>query len=615
MKKLYIILMLLVCTAMLFSCDLPFGLGQQDGADQTNDQNGGDQNTEPTTPPDYYTVTFDSNGGTDVNPIQVKPGEMVRTPYAPIRAGATFDAWYYEGRIWMFRVDKVNSDITLVAGWIFDEYSITYDLSGGKVVTALPQKYTIETETFTLPAVEKEGSKFAGWYLDGKLVTEIEKGSSGDIYLVADFFGPDASVKDSDTAYARTWDNGDTIDVKLTDDNSAPLTVTVDLTGRPWHTVKIVQNGKTTHTETYTEGDKLLADIEMTPNGSNATLSAAILVGDTTIESVYGTILPNGTKIDANYFPGFVRKSVTFTIDDGDLSNDPTFINIVKPAGIKGTFNLCRTSAASAARYLTLYEGFEVANHLNLHALPIRDGLDFNSLNIKDEYFNSATADVRYVYKTKTPGLYYIDYAYYSTGTPDTSVNHKPYWHPMATYEAYTKDVDATKAAIESVFGEGTVVGFAYPHGILSTEVKEYLKEAGYLYARKTGVLGDSTGFALPADRYAWTYNANVSNLNECMARYDKLDPKGELKFFSFGVHAVDFDGKWAVLKEFANTYGNRQDEFWYASNREIFEYEDAVKALVISENSVYNPSDIDLYITVDDVKTILKAHQTLNFD
>ena len=185
----------------------------------------------------------------------------------------------------------------------------------------------------------------------------------------------------------------------------------------------------------------------------------------------------------------------------------------------------------------------------------------------------------------------------------------------MATYEAYTKDVDATKAAIESVFGEGTVVGFAYPHGVLSTEVKEYLKEAGYLYARKTGVLGDSTGFALPADRYAWTYNANVSNLIECMAKFDKLDPKGELKFFSFGVHAVDFDGKWAVLKEFANTYGNRQDEFWYASNREIFEYEDAVKALEISENSVYNPSDVDLYITVNDVKTILKAHQTLNFD
>lgn len=613
MKKLYIIVTLILCTVMLFGCELPFDFGQSNGSDNQNDnQNNTDT---PSTPPEFYTVTFDSNGGTDVNSVQVKPGETVRAPYAPLLYGATFDAWYYNGKVWNFRTAKVNSDITLVAKWIYDEYNIYYELSGGSITSPLPQSYTVETDTIVLPALTKANCKFAGWYLDGNQITEIPKGSTGDIYLVADFFGPDATVKDSQEASARTWDNGDTIDVKLTADTDKSLTVSVDLTGRNWDTVRIDQGGKVTHVKTHTEGDKLMADFKMTPNGKNATLSAAILIGDETLESVYGSILENGTKIDYNYFPGFVRKSVTFTIDDGDIARDPIFIGIVKPSGIKGTFNLCRTSATTAAKYLAIYEGFEVANHLNIHSLPVRDGLDFDSLNIKDEYFNSSTADVRYVYKTKTPGLYYIDYSYYSTGTPNTDPNHKPYWHPMAVYDTYTKDVDATKADIESVFGKGSIVGFAYPHGILSSEVKQYLIDAGYLYARKTGTISDSTGFALPEDRFAWTYNANAGNLNEVAAKYDKLDPKGELKFFSFGVHAVDFDGKWDTLRTFASTYGNRSDEFWYASNREIFEYEDAVKALVISENSVTNPTDIDLYITVNNVKTILHAHQTLTFD
>ena len=41
------------------------------------------------------------------------------------------------------------------------------------------------------------------------------------------------------------------------------------------------------------------------------------------------------------YFPGFTRKSLTFTIDDGNITNDTKFLSIVRPAGILGTFNLC----------------------------------------------------------------------------------------------------------------------------------------------------------------------------------------------------------------------------------------------------------------------------------
>jgi hypothetical protein len=214
-------------------------------------------------------------------------------------------------------------------------------------------------------------------------------------------------------------------------------------------------------------------------------------------------------------------------------------------------------------------------------------------------------------------GLYYIDYTYYSTGSPSTSTSN-PYWHPVATYEAYTDNLDITKADIESVFGEGAVVGFAYPHGIYNSQIQQYLKDQGYLYARATessGTARPKNDFSLPKDRYSWIYNANASDLNDVMANYDALKDDGTLKFFSFGVHAVDYDGKWYILENFAKRYGNRPEDFWYASNRDIFEYEDAVNALEIYEDRIINPTNIDVFVTIDNVKTIIHANSVYEFE
>ncbi len=607
MKKTLLILLAVMMSVTLFSCQIPFlNFGAPDG----EGNNGGDEPAP--TPPSEYTVTFDTDAGYDIDSAVVKPGELCKKPYDPVKRGYKFSAWYYEDIKWNFNTDKVNDNITLKAKYTPVSYTITYDRAGGTPTETLPTTYTVESETIVFPALTKEDCTFAGWYSNGKLITEIPAGSTGNFSLVADFYGPDATVKDSETASVRTWNNGTDITVKLTDKSDEPLTVSIDFP-KPWHTVKVLQGKTVKYVETYMDGDKRILDIEMIPNSDNAVITPVILEGDTLLPSQFGVQLSNGMKIDKNYYPGFVRKSVTFTIDDGDLKLDPKFISIVKPAGIVGTFNLCRTSGAEAITYLNLYKGFEVANHMNIHSLPTSDKYDFSSLNFKDEVFNSSTSDTSYVYKSKdTPGLYYIDYSYYSSGTPNTSAGHKPYWHPVATYEAYTKDVDATKADIESVFGEGSVVGYVYPHGIFNESIKQYLKESGYLYARATAASGLArpvNDFSLPKDRYCWIYNANASDLNEVMAKYDALADDGTLKFFSFGVHAVDFDGKWYVLESFAKKYGNRPEDFWYASNRDIFEYEDAVNALEIYEDKIVNPSNIDVFVTINNVKTIIHAN------
>lgn len=600
MKKFLLILISLSCLTMLFGCDIPF-LNDKD-SDNDNDS----------TTPEYYTVTFDSAGGTSVKPVTVKPGETCDKPYAPLRFGAEFAGWYFDDILWNFKTNKIDSDITLTAKWNFIEYIIDYDLSGGRFSSSLPNSYTVETETIVLTDATKDGCKFAGWYLNGKLVTEIPKGSSGNLHLVADFYGPDATVPGSETATARTWDNNNNITVKLTADTTDPMTVRIDF-NKQWQTVKVQQGNKIDYVDTYTEGDKLMLDITMTPGEEDAVITPVILIGDTVLESKYGKVLADGTKIDKNYYPGFVRKAITFSIDDGNYTMDTKFLNIVRPAGIIGTFNLKDTSAASAAQLLALYKGYEIANHHFLHCLPERDNTPISSYNVKNEVFNSSKADKSFVYKAAKPeGLYYIDYTYYATGAPATNPSSSSYWHPVASYETYTKYIDKTTEDLESVFGEGSVIGFAYPHGKYSEAVKSYLESNGYLYARATTASSPKpTDFALPADRFAWVYNADSSNLNEAMAKYDALADDGKLKFFSFGVHSVDFDGKWSVLETFAETYGNRPEDFWYASNRDIFEYEDAVNALEITSDEVINPSDIAVFVTINNVKTIIPANST----
>ena len=41
------------------------------------------------------------------------------------------------------------------------------------------------------------------------------------------------------------------------------------------------------------------------------------------------------------FYPGFTKKVITFTIDDGNMKYDRMLLDILEPAGIRGTFNLC----------------------------------------------------------------------------------------------------------------------------------------------------------------------------------------------------------------------------------------------------------------------------------
>ena len=102
-----------------------------------------------------------------------------------------------------------------------------------------------------------------------------------------------------------------------------------------------------------------------------------------------------------------------------------------------------------------------------------------------------------------------------------------------------------------------------------------------------------------------WIYNADHANMTERIKEFEALGDDGRLKWFCFGVHSHDFENNncWDVLENFAAEYGNRPDDFWYATVRDILEYEDAVKALEETENAIINNSDKTLYVKINGKK------------
>lgn len=76
----------------------------------------------PYLPPIFYTVTFDSNGGSMIDSLSVRKNTTTAEPAAPTRAGYSFGGWYSDEDITTaFDFDTpINSDITLYAKWTPD---------------------------------------------------------------------------------------------------------------------------------------------------------------------------------------------------------------------------------------------------------------------------------------------------------------------------------------------------------------------------------------------------------------------------------------------------------------------------------------------------------------
>ena len=103
-----------------------------------------------------YTITFDTNGGSEIAPITQDYGTEITAPDNPTRKGYTFKGWDKE-----IPKTMLAENITVKAQWEINQYTITFDTNGGSEIAPITQDYGTEITAPDNPT--RKGYTFKGW--------------------------------------------------------------------------------------------------------------------------------------------------------------------------------------------------------------------------------------------------------------------------------------------------------------------------------------------------------------------------------------------------------------------------------------------------------------------
>lgn len=123
---------------------------------------------------DGHTVTFNSQGGTDVPSQVVSYGSYAYRPISPTKVGNTFDGWYTEPTLenhFNFESTAIYVDMTLYASWLLNKYTISFDVDGGSTVEPIIEYYG---NYISEPTSIKYGFNDAGWYFDNTFISKVD---------------------------------------------------------------------------------------------------------------------------------------------------------------------------------------------------------------------------------------------------------------------------------------------------------------------------------------------------------------------------------------------------------------------------------------------------------
>ena len=163
-------------------------------------------------PKGTYTIIYDGNGATagtmDSQACMLDGFTFSLSKNAYTMENYTFTGWntmpdgsgaFYRDEANIYPLTETDqAEITLYAMWkdsSVTDYTITYFLNATNVQNDNPTAYTNNSDTITLKDPIREGYTFLGWFSDKELtqqVTEIAKGSTGDITLYAHWKRADA---------------------------------------------------------------------------------------------------------------------------------------------------------------------------------------------------------------------------------------------------------------------------------------------------------------------------------------------------------------------------------------------------------------------------------------
>ena len=266
-------------------------------------------------------------------------------------------------------------------------------------------------------------------------------------------------------------------------------------------------------------------------------------------------------------FPGGRDRALTFSYDDGVIQ-DMRLVEILNKHGMKGTFNL-------------------------------------NSGLYKPEDEKSSN---RRMTESQVTALF--------ADSPHEVACHS-YTHPSlaempigcAAYEMI-KD----RETLEAQFGK-IVRGMAYPYGTVNDEVVDMLKACGIVYGR---TVVSTEKFNLPTDwlRMPATCHHKNPRLMELAEQFVDMKVKLEPKLFYLWGHTYEFDDNdnWNVIEKFTEFMSGREEQIWYATNMEIYEYIHDYEQLIWSVNGsmVTNPTNRTLWFVMNGVTYSIAPGETL---
>ena len=120
-----------------------------------------------------FTVSFNTNGGSNISPVEVEAGQTVGRPEDPVNGNKIFIQWCEDETLtteFDFNT-PIDADITLYAKWQTPTFILTFDTNGGSEISPLEVEdgeRAVEPDNPT-----KDGLIFAGWFEDEELEIEF----------------------------------------------------------------------------------------------------------------------------------------------------------------------------------------------------------------------------------------------------------------------------------------------------------------------------------------------------------------------------------------------------------------------------------------------------------
>lgn len=269
-------------------------------------------------------------------------------------------------------------------------------------------------------------------------------------------------------------------------------------------------------------------------------------------------------------FPGGKLKALTFSYDDG-VEQDVRLIELFQKYGLRATFNL------NSGQYAP-------------------EGMKYPEGQIHRRLSESA---VSRLYRQDG-----IEVAVHGSTHP---------WLDHMPVNMCTKDLMDDREKLEKQFG--TIVrGMAYPFGTYSDDVVDSMRSVGIVYSR---TVHSSHNFDMPSDwmRLPATCHHDDPELMTLARRFLEENSWGRPWMFYLWGHSYEFEqnNNWEVMEEFAEFMAKR-DEIWYATNIEIYDYQDAFRKLLFSMDGriVKNPTAYELWFFLNGKEYSVKPGEIL---